>query len=149
MAQFGKTSQERLNTCHQDLQKICNEAIKTIDFSVLEGKRLDELQYKYFEEGKSKLDGINEKSKHQVTEERPKSEAVDVAPYPIDFKNDLKHRARFYMLAGVFFQAAATLLEKGEISHELRWGGDWDSDKDFEDQSFDDLPHFELIKVKS
>jgi hypothetical protein len=27
----------------------------------------------------------------------------------------------------------------------LRWGGDWDSDKDTKDQNFNDLPHFELI----
>jgi hypothetical protein len=26
----------------------------------------------------------------------------------------------------------------------LRWGGDWDSDKDFSDQNFDDLVHWEL-----
>lgn len=146
MYHFGKTSQARLNTCHIDLQKICNEVIKNIDFSVLEGARTLEKQQEYFKDGKSKLDGVNKKSKHQVSKEKPLSTAVDVAPYPIDFKNQSKARARFYLLAGYFFQASQTLFEAGEIAHKIRWGGDWDSDKDFKDQSFDDLPHFELIK---
>ena len=149
MYKFGKTSQTRLNTCHSDLQKICNEVIKNIDFSVLEGARTLAKQQEYFNAvpPKTTLDGINKKSKHQVTKEKPLSTAVDVAPYPIDFKNQSKARARFYLLAGYFFQASQTLFDAGEIAHKLRWGGDWDSDKDFKDQSFDDLPHFELVKA--
>lgn len=27
----------------------------------------------------------------------------------------------------------------------IRWGGDWDLDTDLKDNTFDDLPHFELI----
>ena len=27
----------------------------------------------------------------------------------------------------------------------LRWGGDWNDNKDFSDQTFDDLVHFELV----
>lgn len=147
MPKFGKVSQERLNTCHIDLKKICNEVIRHIDFSVLEGARTDEAQKQYFKDGKSKLDGVKKKSKHQVTKQKPLSDAVDVAPYPIDFNNDSKAKARFYMLAGYFFQASETLYEAGEITNKLRWGGDWDGDKDFKDQTFDDLPHFELIAV--
>jgi peptidoglycan L-alanyl-D-glutamate endopeptidase CwlK len=26
----------------------------------------------------------------------------------------------------------------------VRWGGDWDGDRDIDDQTFDDLPHFEF-----
>ncbi len=144
MPKFGKRSQQRLDTCHEDLQKICNEVIVSIDFSVLEGRRTLEKQQEYFRTGRSQLDGIHKKSKHQSIP----SQAVDVAPYPIDFSQASKAKARFYMLAGYFFEAAKVLLERGEISHELRWGGDWDSDKSFEDQSFDDLPHFELHRVR-
>lgn len=147
MAKFGKTSKERLSTCNSDLVKICNEVIRHIDYSIVEGARTDEAQHQYFKDGKSKLDGVTQKSKHQVTKAKPLSGAVDVAPYPIDFKNESKAKARFYLLAGYFFQASETLYEAGEITHKLRWGGDWDSDKDFKDQSFDDLPHFELIAV--
>ncbi len=140
MPKFGETSRSRLDTCHPDLQRICERVIEVTDFSVLEGERTLELQQKYFKEGKSKLDGVNQKSKHQS---KP-SNAVDIAPYPIDFNEKEKARARFYHLAGYMFMAAAQLGREGVITHELRWGGDWDSDKDFADQSFDDLPHFEL-----
>ena len=143
MYSFGKVSKERLDTTHRDLQLVCNEVIKHIDFSILEGTRTLEQQQQYFKEGKSKLDGIAQKSKHQSLP----SLAVDVAPYPIDFKNEDKAKARFYLLAGYFFMASEKLFEEGKINHKLRWGGDWDSDKEFKDQSFDDLPHFELIKV--
>lgn len=143
MYSFGKVSKERLDTTHKDLQIICSEVIKHIDFSVLEGTRTLEQQQEYFKDGKSKLDGINQKSKHQSLP----SLAVDVAPYPIDFKNEHKAKARFYLLAGYFFMASEKLFEDGKIKHKLRWGGDWDGDKDLKDQSFDDLPHFELIKA--
>lgn len=142
MYKFGKKSREKLDTCHEDLQKICEEVIKYIDFSVLEGERTLEQQQIYFKEGKSKLDGVNKKSKHQSSP----SMAIDIAPYPIIW-NGNKARARFYMLAGYMFAVAGRLYDNNEIKHKLRWGGDWDSDKDFEDQSFDDLPHFELKKI--
>ena len=147
MYNFGETSKSRLNTCHGDLQTICNEVIKNIDFSILEGARTLEKQQEYFNSvpPRTTLDGINKKSKHQVTKENPLSNAVDVAPYPIDFKNKSKSKARFYLLAGYFFQASETLYREGKINHKLRWGGDWNSNKNFEDQSFDDLPHFELV----
>ncbi len=142
MYSFGSTSKKRLDTAHKDIQAICNEVIKHIDFSILEGTRTLEQQQEYYRDGKSKIDGVNRKSKHQSLP----SLAVDVAPYPIEWKGD-KSRARFYLLAGYFFMASEKLYEDGVIEHKLRWGGDWDSDKDFKDQSFDDLPHFELIKV--
>lgn len=146
MAKFGKVSQSRLDTCHPDLQKILNLVINYYDFSVLEGARTTEKQMEYFAAGKSKLDGITKKSKHQV-EDGGLSMAVDIAPYPIDFGDGLKSRARFYELAGYMNMASQMLIASGQITHDLRWGGDWDRDKDFSDQSFDDLPHFELIKV--
>lgn len=37
------------------------------------------------------------------------------------------------------FQAASTTGVK------IRWGGDWDGDWIHTDQSFHDLPHFELV----
>ncbi len=175
MPNFGKTSKQRLETCHKDLQTICNEVIKYYDFSVIEGHRTLETQQKYFKEGKSKLDGINQKSKHQG-EKIPKevqsphnscyddkgkilvdedgdsiwSTAVDIMPYKKGtnaFKDDNKERARFYHLAGYMFMASEILYKEKKISYKLRWGGDWNIDNYFNDQSFDDLPHFELVKV--
>lgn len=142
MPKFGKKSQDRLNTCHSDLQKICELAIQFYDFSVLEGERTLEQQQKYYREGKSKLDGIKKKSKHQSSP----SMAVDIAPYPIEWTGN-KARARFYQLSGYIFMATEMLLASGQISHNIVWGGDWDSDKKFDDQTFDDLPHFQLKKI--
>ena len=116
MPKFGETSRSRLDTCHPDLQRICERVIEVTDFSVLEGERTLEQQQKYFKEGKSKLDGVNQKSKHQS---KP-SNAVDIAPYPIDFNEKEKARARFYHLAGYMFMAAAQLKAEGVITHELR-----------------------------
>lgn len=144
MASFGPASRSKLDTCHPDLILIAERVIEIFDFSVLEGRRDDALQYQYFLEGKSQLDGITNRSNHQVDEVQPLSMALDAAPYPINFQQVEKAKARFYMMAGYFFQAAADLYREGKISHTLRWGGDWDGDKEFKDQSFDDLPHFEL-----
>ena len=129
MPKFGKRSREKLNTCDEDLIALFNEVVKYFDCSVLEGHRGRVLQDKYFKEGKSKLkfpDGRHNK--------KP-SVAVDVVPYPIDWDN-IK---QFYHFAG-YVQGVAD-----QLGIELRWGGDWDMDRDFTDQNFHDLPHFELI----
>jgi hypothetical protein len=31
-----------------------------------------------------------------------------------------------------------------ETGVDIRWGGDWDGDRSLEDQTFHDLPHFEV-----
>ena len=37
MPKFGKSSTKKLETVHQDLQDILNEAIKYVDFGITEG----------------------------------------------------------------------------------------------------------------
>lgn len=128
MPSFSNLSKQRLSTCHPNLQMLANKAIKIYDFSVLAGHRDKETQNKYYEEGKSKLKWPN--SKHNLSP----SHAIDVAPYPIDWQD----HQRFYYLAGVFMGLAY------EAGIDLRWGGDWDRDTEFDDQTFNDLPHFEL-----
>ena len=86
---FSKTSKSRLETCHDELQRLFNEVIKCKDCSILEGARSDERQEELYSQGKSQLDGITKKSNHQITKENPKSFAVDVMPYPINWE-DLK-----------------------------------------------------------
>ena len=49
---------------------------------------------------------------------------------------------------GIIWACGQELKEQGEITHNLRWGGNWDTDGVIaldRDQSFDDLPHIELI----
>jgi len=141
MYKFGKRSKRTLNTCHNDIQKICNEAIKHYNFSIIEGTRTLERQQKLFAEGRSKLDGINKKSKHQSSP----SMAIDTAPYPIRWSGK-KHKERWYYLMGIIQSIANRLYNQGEITHKIRKGIDWDKDNDFNDQTFDDLPHWELYK---
>jgi len=124
MPQFGKTSQDKLNTCHPDLQRLMSEVIKLYDFTILEGERTLQQQQTYFKEGKSKLDGIKKKSKHQ---NKP-SLAVDIAPFPIDW-NDTK---RFYFLAGL------VMAKADELGIKIRWGGSWNGSFDFKQNKFVD-----------
>ena len=129
MPAFGKASQEKLATCDPRLQKVFNEVIKHFDCTVIEGHRGEEAQNKAFAEGKSKLK--YPQGKHNKTP----SLAADVLPYPIDW-NDT-NRMRYF--AGFVVGIAATMGIK------LRWGGDWNQNTELKDNSFNDLPHFELV----
>ena len=132
MSKFSKESIEQLNTCHPDLQILFIEVIKYWDCKIICGSRNEEEQDKAFAEGKSKLQFPF--SNHN----KLPSDAVDAIPYPINWENkNPKDLARWYAFAGFVLGVAS---QKGI---EIRWGGDWDSDKDFKDQKFDDLPHFE------
>ena len=129
MYTFSHKSLTNLATCHDDLQTLFREIIKHYDCTIIQGWRSNEEQNEYFRAGRSKLRGGQ--SKHNASP----SLAVDVVPYPIDW-NDYK---RFYYFGG---------LVKGiafKLKIPIRWGGDWDSDNNFKDQTFHDLPHFELL----
>ena len=136
MFKFSKNSLDRLNSCHPDLQLIFIEAIKIMDCAVLEGYRSDSEQQEYFRQGKSKKQAGQ--SKHNCVP----SMAVDVAPYPINWDD----KERFYYFAGIVKGVASMLLEQGKISHKIRFGGDWDGDNNLNNQTFFDLPHYELEK---
>lgn len=130
MFKFGRKSRAQLDTCDPRLQGVLNEVIKHYDCSILQGHRGEIEQNAFFEHGKSKLKYPN--SKHNAYP----SKAVDVVPYPIDW-NDLD---RFRVFAGFVMGVAAA---QGVT---LRWGGDWDRDWDFEDNRFNDFPHFEIVE---
>jgi peptidoglycan L-alanyl-D-glutamate endopeptidase CwlK len=121
MPKFSKISQERLKTCHPDLQKIMNLAIQEYDFSILCGHRSEAAQNEAFRTGKSKLK--YPKSKHN----KLPAHAVDIAPYPIDW-NNIK---RFEALADIVLRIAE------EQGIKIRWGGHFKGGWD--------KPHFEII----
>lgn len=146
---FGDKSLEKLKTCHLDLVKIMLMTIDNskIDFGIAEGHRTVSRQLELFNEGKSKIDGINKKGKHNY---KP-SLAVDIYTYHPDLETRKKiayDKSHLAYIAGVVDASAKDLLSEGLISHKIRWGGNWDSDGiiDF-DQTFDDFPHFELIAI--
>ena len=154
---WGNTSQKRLETCHVDLQKIFNLAISrsSTDVSIVEGHRPVEIQQEYYSIGRTKelhrkpitkIDGVNKLGKHNVMP----SEAIDFMIWNNNRevrKEIAWNQGHLSYFWGVLDSCAKELYEKGEITHLLRWGGDWDRDGVFFiDQSFDDAPHVELYK---
>ena len=142
---FGNRSKEKLTSIHPDLQLIFEESLKVtqVDFGVSEGHRAVEKQLEYFNTGKSKIDGINKKGKHNS---QP-SMAGDIYAY-VSGKPKLAYSIAYLSyLGGVITATAKRLLNEGRITHKVRWGYNWDSDGEIgTDQRFQDLPHYELIK---
>jgi peptidoglycan L-alanyl-D-glutamate endopeptidase CwlK len=116
MFKFSKRSISILETVDERLQLICNEAIKEIDFSVIDGLRDLKTQKKYFEAGKSKTMS----SKHL------KGLAVDIVPFPLDWNN-----------IDSFIELSKVIKRIALDNHiKLVWGGDW--------KTFKDYPHYQL-----
>ena len=124
MPHFGKKSKERLKGVDNKLIKVLNELIKIMDVTIIEGVRSSERQEKLLKQGATKV----KYSKHM------EGKAVDLAPYPIDW-DDLE---RFYYMGGMIRGISK------ELGINVRWGGDWDSDGNIRDQSFNDLVHVEI-----
>lgn len=145
MPSFSSASLDRLATCHSDLRALFHAVVQGWDCTILEGKRTETQQQKNVERGVSKT--LN--SKHVYPLDGP-SHAVDVAPWPLRWptrprdgsaaerERYVKDVSRFYYFAGYVLGIAA------QMGIDIGHGGDWDSDRDIHDQSFDDLVHFEL-----
>lgn len=117
-----------------------------IDYGISEGHRSLERQKLLFDQGRSKIDGISKKGKHNFEP----SLATDIYVYHPDLETRQKlayDPGSLCYIAGLIISCADELLGKGEINHTIRWGGNWDKDGVIlKDQSFDDLPHFELVE---
>lgn len=126
MPKFSKASYAKLTTCDYRLQIVFNEVIKEKDCTIICGARTQEEQQKAFAGGFSKIDGVKKKSMHQISEDRLKSLAVDVLPYPIVW-DDVQGHTEF----------AEFVLETAKrLNINLVWGGHW--------KTLKDRPHFEL-----
>lgn len=121
---FSKESLDKLKGIDSRLQVLAHRVLETHDCKVIYGLRTLDEQKQLLKEGLTRT--LN--SKHI------EGRAIDLAPYPVDWQ-DTK---RFYYFAGIVM-ATASDMEIG-----IRWGGDWDSDNDLNDQTFMDLIHFEL-----
>lgn len=119
MPHFSGPSLAHFATLHPDLQMILTEAISQTDFAIICGHRDELEQTKAFLSGKSKLKWPD--SRHNSTP----SEAVDLVPFPVNWKDE----------AG--FKKLSELLEAIANQHgiKLTWGGNW---------PMRDLVHFEL-----
>jgi len=135
MPKFSKTSEQRLRTCHQDIQAICHYAIKIIDFSVVSGLRTVTEQFELFKKGRTLVgdkwiitsggkvvtykDGTTSRSRHQS------GNAIDIIPFPTGYQNE----RRIFELAGVIKGVAFLLRKYGDITYDIDWGYDlwnWD-----------------------
>ena len=130
MPSFSERSKDRLSTCEPKLQELFNAVVGQFDCTILEGHRGQERQDRLYDERRSQLRYPN--GRHN----KLPSQAVDVAPYPVDWQNI----RRFYLFAGYVLGIA----EGMGIS--IRWGGDWDMDTEITDQTFNDLVHFEVYE---
>lgn len=140
MPNFGAASRSHLAEVHPDLQRLFNFVIKHWDCSIIDGRRTIEEQRKNVAKGVSKT----MRSKHL------EGRAVDAMPYPFDWGKierglqALKRAdggmeiAEVYMFQGFVAGVAAAL------GINIRQGADWNSNRQFEDQTFHDLPHTEL-----
>jgi len=129
MPKFSATSQEKLDSCDARLRALFAEVIKHYDCTIICGHRGKADQDAAVKGGFSKTPFP--KSKHN----KEPSLAVDVMPYPIDWKN----RERIIYFAGQVMGIAKIM------GVPVRWGGDWDKDGDTKDEKFSDTPHFELV----
>lgn len=123
MAVLSDRSKKELATCHPELRRLM-EAVASelgdVGFEVICGHRNKSDQMKAYYDKKSKLKWPE--SRHNSLP----SQAVDLVPLPIDWKN----RAAFHRLSKLIKAVA----EKMQI--DVVWGGDW--------LGFPDLPHWQL-----
>lgn len=122
---FSRKSIDRLKTCRPELQRLMNRAMDTLaeaipgeDMTILEGRRSIEQQRENVRKGVSK-------TLHSRHCDNP-SRAVDVAPFPVDWKN----LDRFELLALHIKRCAK------ELGIKVEWGGDW--------KTFADMPHWQV-----
>lgn len=122
MSELSKRSKLMLNTCHADLQRLVEEVNKECPLAVIEGHRSRARQDELFTKGFSKTKWPI--SRHNTEP----SEAVDIMPLPIDWK-DLTRLKEF-----------ATVVKRHAIALgiEIEWGGDF--------RGFFDGPHWQLKK---
>lgn len=159
---FGSESERQLATVDTGLVLVAREVIKVYDHSIIKGHRNREEQNAAFAGGYSKLQWPH--GNHNALP----SLALDAAPYHKRYGKLIGTVEQIKAIALAEFEDASklSLLRAEHMIREhycqlagfylgtahilgipLRWGGDWDDDRDLFDQSFDDLGHFERRKL--
>jgi peptidoglycan L-alanyl-D-glutamate endopeptidase CwlK len=131
MPKFSERSKKKLNRCHPLLQLLASEVVKYYDCTVVWGYRGEADQNKFFAEGKSEVkfpDGKHNKLP---------AEAIDLVPY-------INGRLAWDVRQCYHF-AGYVLATAHRLGIPIRCGADWDGDTDVNDQTFNDLTHFELL----
>lgn len=129
---FSERSLSRLATVHPLLQMIAYEGLRQMDLTIVSGRRTIAEQQRLVSLGRSKTTH----SYHVAKRLGGPAFAVDLAPWVEG--GEAKERRYFYYMGGVL-ETLAYLLGVPVI-----WGGDWNSNMVFSDQSFDDLYHLQI-----
>lgn len=126
---WGQKSQVCRASLRPELQLFADRLLERYegDLSIIWGHRGQKAQHQAFITKKSRVDWPN--SKHN----KVPSDALDIVPYPIDWDD----HAAFYRLHEVAVEVAE------ELGFIIIWGGDWDNDGDYSDQTFNDLAHYQ------
>lgn len=133
MPKFSQQSSIRLSQVHPLLQRLLMNAIKYIDFTIVEGHRTEARQKELFAQGLTKT--MN--SKHLAYP----SQAVDIAPYPYPDMNNPEHVKQVYYMAGFIKGLASAMGIK------IRIGADWNGNNDIRDEKWSDAWHIEIMEV--
>jgi len=127
---FSQRSITVLRTAHPDLRRLANEVVKEFDCTPIWAFRDKATQNSFHDRGVSKVRWPD--SKHNSLP----SLAIDLYPYIDGVVFD--ERTCLYFAGFVMGTAA-------RLSISIRCGADWDTDWDTNDQTFNDICHFELI----
>tara|TARA_R110000787_G_scaffold165251_5_gene278359 strand:- start:4573 stop:4992 length:420 start_codon:yes stop_codon:yes gene_type:complete len=136
--------------------------------SLVEGHRPVERQQLLFTRGLTQLDGVTKLGKHNFNP----SLAIDVYPYDRMYgvltghekniaailkkmspsldsnQNAVEYNQKYKAVADYIhnrfnIQAGIVMTAARSVGIELTWGGDWNSNGNTADQTFNDLPHFQ------
>lgn len=150
MANFSQESSANLAECHPELQHLFTIIVKYWDCKVLDGARTVAEQRANVASGASQTMA----SKH-LKQADGYSHAVDVLSYPFDWdqltlglnkiaNSDPRTKAALQQLVKQYAFKGYVMGIAKALGIEIRLGIDWDSDLDFWDSSFIDLPHVEI-----
>jgi peptidoglycan L-alanyl-D-glutamate endopeptidase CwlK len=124
-------------TIDKDLLTVIRHTQKQCEYKIVCLYRGEEEQNKLYIKGLTKLK--YPMSKHNQIPVK----AMDIIPKKYN-NNPYDRITDFYWIAGCIYAESEKLYDDGEISHHIRWGGDWNMNNVFYDNKFNDLSHFEL-----
>ena len=130
MFKFSTKSEQMLNTVQKELNVLAHEVIKIspIDFSITEGYRSRMKQKELYTNGKSKIDGENKLSKHQL------GKAIDIVCCKEGYTEPLRD---IYIVVGLFIAVAK------QLNINIRVGALWDKNST-KDNNFIDAFHIQV-----
>lgn len=145
MPNFGNASRTNLEGVEPRLVKVANIVVSGWNCSVTDGVRSLAEQVKNVAKGVSKTMD----SKH-LPQADGFSHAIDIVPFPINWDAiekgyaAIKHATGGMEIAEMYAFAGFVDGVAWSMGINLRSGYDWNTNRQFEDQSFLDLPHHEL-----